>query len=96
MNEMQRERLKTVLYWTVCSLILVPLAAALGGFAGWCLGASLGSWIQELGWSDAAGTLGRIAAYAGTAWGGLYFVYRLSSRGASSGTSPPEADEATH
>ena len=48
----------SVVAWGISVLLVLPLAAALGCFAGWCLGAVGGQWLEYLGVTNT------------TAWGG--------------------------
>ena len=41
-------------------LIVLPLAAAIGGFAGWAAGSAAGEWLEYLGVSGATNWGGRI------------------------------------
>lgn len=78
MNDLRRERLMTVLAWTVASVVGMALAAATTGFVGWCLGASVGDGLQSLGWTDATDSLGKTGAIMGAGIGMVTVLYTLA------------------
>ncbi len=51
---------------TVASILIVlPLAAAIGGFAGWAAGSAAGEWLETFGVKEMMGWGGRIGGLLG-------------------------------
>lgn len=60
---------RTILLWCVRVVLIFPLAAAVGGFAGWCFGAAIGDWLASVGVSDAGRWAGVIGGVLGAVFG---------------------------
>ncbi len=60
---------RTIRLWVVRVVLIFPLAASVGGFAGWCFGAAVGEWLGSVGVSDAQRWGGVIGGVLGAAFG---------------------------
>lgn len=60
---------RTILLWVVRVVLILPLAAAVGGFAGWCFGAAVGEWLGSVGVSDVPQRGGVIGGVLGAVFG---------------------------
>ena len=63
--------------WAVRILLVLPLAAAIGGFAGWCIGASGGEWLEYFGVANATAWTGRVGGLLGAILCPGYVVRRV-------------------
>jgi hypothetical protein len=61
----------------VSTLLVLPLAATLGSFAGWCLGASGGEWLEFVGVARATARGARLGIVVGTILCPGYVLLRL-------------------
>ena len=55
----------TILAWFISLLVAMPLAALVGGFAGWAMGAAAGEWLEYAGVRDALTLGGQIGGLLG-------------------------------
>lgn len=60
---------RTILLWAVRVVLILPLAAAVGGFAGWCFGAAVCDWLGSVGVSDVQQRGGVIGGVLGAVFG---------------------------
>lgn len=60
---------RTILLWAVRVVLILPLAAAVGGFAGWCFGTTCGDWLGSVGVSDVPQRDGVIGGVLGAVFG---------------------------
>ncbi len=60
---------RTILLWAVRVALILPLAAAVGGFAGWCFGAAVGERLAAVGVSDVQQRVGAIGGVLGAVFG---------------------------
>lgn len=67
----------SVVAWGISVLLVLPLAAALGCFAGWCLGAVGGQWLEYLGVTNTTAWGGRVGGLLGTILCPGYVAYRV-------------------
>lgn len=68
---------RTILLWVVRVVLILPLAAAVGGFAGWCFGAAVGEWLGSVGVSDAWRWGGVIGGVLGAVFGTGCVVWQV-------------------
>lgn len=67
----------SIMAWGVSMLLVLPLAAAIGGFAGWCLGASGGQWLEYLCVTNVTAWSGRVGGLLGTVLCPGYVAHRV-------------------
>jgi hypothetical protein len=75
---MNRKKDRTILAWSLSVMIAVPLAALVGGFAGWAVGAAAGEWLEDAGVNDAlfwGGRIGGVLAARGKSRFGPCFCF---------------------
>jgi hypothetical protein len=60
---------RTILLWAVRVVLILPLTASVGGFAGWCFGAAVGEWLGSVGLSDVQQRGGVIGGVLGAVFG---------------------------
>ncbi len=60
------------------NLIVLPVAAAIGGFAGWAAGSAAGEWLETLGAAAMMDWGGRIGGLLGAVSCPAYIAYKVS------------------
>ena len=74
---MNRITSKTVLAWSLSMMIAVPLAALVGGFAGWAAGGAVGEWLEQAGLSTTLTRSDHLGGFLGATLCPLYVAYRV-------------------
>jgi hypothetical protein len=60
----------------ISTVLALPFAAATGAFAGWCLGASAGQWLELLGIQEASHEGGILGGIVGAVVCAAYIAFR--------------------
>jgi hypothetical protein len=76
--------------WGIRILLVLPVAAVTGSFAGWCLGASGGEWLEYFGAANATAWSGQVGGLLGAILCPAYVLRRVIRDERASARAPSE------